>query len=417
MRILHIAAGLEFGGVAEVVAMLALHQQRQGCAVTMATVAAEGGALSDSVNRAVAAGVELVQFRGSFPRQLYFSWEMLGALNSLIGAADRVHVHSNWTFPVWWACWLARRCNKKLVMSPHGCLSPERLAHGRWKKRAVGFLDRYFLRRADVIHATCAEEAFDIRKYVVSTKVLKCASSKVKNRSNGFAEETNERIHSRTNELPQVLVVPNGVDLAEFDGEGERDYWQRKFPEIGVRKVVLALGRLHPLKGLDLLVSAAAQLPKAEPLQEWVLLIAGPDEQGTLAGLRQQVKALQLERDVILAGVIPAAERRDALFSAHVLVLPSRHENFGLTVVEALACRVPVIATKGAPWAELRGDAASARGRCGWWVEIGAEPLAAALREALALSEGERAALGRCGRELVAGRYSWEVIATTEWLQ
>ena len=90
---------------------------------------------------------------------------------------------------------------------------------------------------------------------------------------------------------------------------------------------------------------------------------------------------------------------------AALFVLPTFSENFGVSIAEALACGVPVITTKGAPWAELRSH------RCGWWVDIGAAPLAGALREAVAASDEERREMGRRGQRLVEQRYAWPPIA------
>jgi glycosyltransferase involved in cell wall biosynthesis len=93
------------------------------------------------------------------------------------------------------------------------------------------------------------------------------------------------------------------------------------------------------------------------------------------------------------------------LQSASLFVLPTFSENFGIAVAEALAAGVPVITTKGAPWKELETH------RCGWWVDVGAEPLATAMREAIALSDEQRRAMGKRGRRLVEERYSWPKIA------
>lgn len=80
-------------------------------------------------------------------------------------------------------------------------------------------------------------------------------------------------------------------------------------------------------------------------------------------------------------------------------------ENFSHVVVEALAYGVPVIATKGTPWGELESE------RCGRWIDQGVEPLAAALRELMAMSDEGRAAMGANGRSLAAKKYQWSKIA------
>ena len=83
---------------------------------------------------------------------------------------------------------------------------------------------------------------------------------------------------------------------------------------------------------------------------------------------------------------------------------PTFSENFGVVVAEALGHGLPVITTRGAPWADLETHG------CGWWIDIGVEPLAAALRQAMALSDDERRAMGERGRAYVQ-RYNWDVIA------
>jgi glycosyltransferase involved in cell wall biosynthesis len=71
-----------------------------------------------------------------------------------------------------------------------------------------------------------------------------------------------------------------------------------------------------------------------------------------------------------------------------------------VVIAEALASGVPVITTRETPWREI------AERRCGWWIEVGDEPLAAALREAMALSDEARGQMGTRGRRLVEERYS-----------
>jgi len=188
----------------------------------------------------------------------------------------------------------------------------------------------------------------------------------------------------------------------------------------------------------------------------------GPDEQGTRAGLQKQAARLGIAEDVTFSEPVFGAEKFAFLASADLFVLPTRNENFGIVVAEALACGVPVITTKGAPWQELLGSPASSKvlecgsskvrepervavgsgsrqsvvrpgtamgakagdfrtlelsnfrtdqGRCGWWVEIGVEPLAEALREAMSLTDEKRQLMGENGRRLVEKKYQWERVA------
>lgn len=361
MRILHVVAGLppDGGGLAELVPRLALEAVHLGHDAMIATVAADDAALSQAAKDAATAGVRIVKFPPRSPRAIYFSPAMLQGLRPLAERADLVHVHSNWTFPVWCGCQTAVTAAKPLVMSPQGCLDPVRLAHSAWKKRLAGFLDRRFLRQSSVIHATSDAERGWIDRYVGGT--------------------------------PRIEVIPNGVDLPARHAIAR--------PAARTR-TVLCLGRLHPLKGLDLLLDAWRIAARESGLGDrWELVIAGPNEQGTRAALERQARHLGLA-NVRFSGPVYGAEKARAFADADLFVLPSRSENFGIVVAESLAAGVPVITTKGTPWQEIDG-------LCGWWVDVAAEPLARALGQAMHLSDAERAAMGAGGRVLVEAKYQW----------
>ena len=361
MRILHVVAGLPAagGGLADAVARMAREACQLGHDVTIATVAGRDDPLASAAREAEAAGVRIVRHEPSAPRAIYFSRHMLRGLAALAARADVVHVHSNWTFPVWWGCQTAISAGRPLVMSPHGCLDPVRLAHSAWKKRLAGALDRRCLRQADAIHATSEAERDWIEQYVGGR--------------------------------PRIEVIPIGVDLPalrETANPAERT------------RTVLSLGRLHPLKGHDLLLKAwPIAMQALGPNARWALMIAGPDEQGTRAGLERQAQGLGLG-DVQFAGPLYGAEKDRAIANADLFVLPSRSENFGIVVAEALAAGVPAITTKGTPWQEIDGS-------CGWWVDANAHAIAAALAAAMRLTDAERAAMGARGRALVEAKYQW----------
>lgn len=99
---------------------------------------------------------------------------------------------------------------------------------------------------------------------------------------------------------------------------------------------------------------------------------------------------------------------KDALYvHAAFSVLPTHSENFGSVVIESLAQETPVICTKGAPWKDLVDY------HCGWWIDIGVEPLAKALMGAISMPEDGLRELGRNGRALVEAKYTWLSVAKT----
>jgi glycosyltransferase involved in cell wall biosynthesis len=131
-------------------------------------------------------------------------------------------------------------------------------------------------------------------------------------------------------------------------------------------------------------------------------VIAGPDEQGTRTRLEAQARALGLA-NVTFPGPLYGEEKAKALAEADLFVLPSRTENFGIAVAEALGAGLPVITTKGTPWSEIAGS-------CGWWVDVNAAAIAKALAAAMRLSDAERHTMGQRGRELVAAKYQWDAV-------
>ena len=172
--------------------------------------------------------MRVATFQRSWPQAAYFSWGMLMGLGKEVQEADVVHVHSSWTFPVWWGAWLALRHKKTLVMSPHGAFNPLQLKHSAWKKRLVGGMDRWLLRRASVIHATCEAEAEWVRDFLKSEAGGQRSAS-FANRASTFAntlpaDKTAARVavgsSSRqrgADETPvrqsaTIVVIPNGVE-------------------------------------------------------------------------------------------------------------------------------------------------------------------------------------------------------------
>ncbi len=198
-------------------------------------------------------------------------------------------------------------------------------------------------------------------------------------------------------------VAPLGIELEVYEALPPRGSFRAHHPEIGARPILLFLGRLHEKKGLDLVARAFGRCVR-EGLDAH-LVIAGPDD-----GMRASLERWLAEEGVAgrshLAGMVEGAEKLALLADADLFLLPSRSENFGLAVVEAMAAGLPVLISDQVNlWPEVK---AAGAGRV---VPIDDVPrLAAAIKELLADPAALRA-MGERGRHAAFANYGWEEAA------
>ena len=200
-----------------------------------------------------------------------------------------------------------------------------------------------------------------------------------------------------------VCIIPNGVDIPGLSAQVSGSKTMRR---------LLFLGRVHPTKGVDLLLRAWSVV--ASRFADWQLEIVGPDNVGYLSAMQQLASDLKLPR-VSFRGPLFGEDKVRAYQEADIFVLPTHSENFGLTVAEALASGTPAIVSRGAPWTGLEQHGA------GWWIDIGVDPLVACLEQALVCSTEQLTAMGNSGRQWMQDEYSWDHIArmtliTYQWI-
>ncbi len=383
MRVLHVISCLgEMYGHARLCLAVARGLSARGQSHAVFTWAREAGTAEGFLS-----GVPVTVASGAGPalRGVRVGWGVTKEFQGLLAryAPEVVHVHGGWHPALLGCASAARQARIPVLLSLHGSLRPPIVEGDRriGKRLAWHLYQKRLVARASLLHAASAEEGADPVRL-------------------GYR-------------LP-VTVIPNGLDLAEFSAAADQEELSRLFPACRHKRTALFLARLHPLKGVDLLLSAWRRC--GEITRDWQLLIAGPDGPGgQLRRLQAMARSLGLEDAVTFCGPLYGRERAVALASAALFVLPSLSENFGLVVAESLAYGVPVITTRSAPWSELLGSEESMRpgivsGRCGWWIEVGEEPLLEALTEALSLTDAQRERFGACGRELVARNYSQDAM-------
>jgi glycosyltransferase involved in cell wall biosynthesis len=297
-------------------------------------------------------------------RKLHISAAMERQLLDPVERIDLVHSHGLWRFPNIYAGQSARRRQIPHMVSPRGMLSTVALGFSRLSKRLFWAAGQgAIVREAACVHATSPTEYEEIRAFGIPRP---------------------------------IAILPNGVDMPPPRRA------TRSAVLIGERRrTLLYFGRIHPQKGLDFLLAAWATVAPRFP--SWSLRIVGPGERGHVAELKRQIAAMGLPRAVLDVPVYGDA-KWEVYRSADLFALPTLNENFGLTVVESLACRRPVIVTKGAPWSGVVDN------RCGWWINTGKDALTGALRIALATPDVELDAMGQRGEAWVREAFSWDSI-------
>ncbi len=151
-------------------------------------------------------------------------------------------------------------------------------------------------------------------------------------------------------------VVSYGTSGTSGDAVAQRAEFLLRYPELQGKRVLLFLGRIHPKKGVDLLVDAFAAVAAGDP--QLHLAIVGPDAGGEREPLERRATELAPGR-VTWTGMLSGALKWGAFRSADAFVLPSHQENFGIAVAEALSCGVPVlISDKVNIWREIEASGA-----------------------------------------------------------
>jgi glycosyltransferase involved in cell wall biosynthesis len=283
---------------------------------------------------------------------------------------DLVHLHGCWNAFGWAAAQWCRRAGVPYIVSPRGMLHPWSFRAGRVKKwTSYRLLERPTLARARFVHATSRHEADDIGRLRLGVG---------------------------------VVVVPNGLEEIDVLPAGERDAFRTRFGFHGDDFVILFLGRLHPKKGLEILIEAVREVTAARP--EARLLVAGGGDPGYVASVHTLAGDLVASGRVRFAGHLVGEDRRAALGSVDAFALTSHAENFGLSVAEAIGAGLPVVVSRGAPWPQIECWGA------GFWVENTPQAVVGALTS-LAADRPAAREMGERGRLAIRTHLSWDRLA------
>jgi len=231
-------------------------------------------------------------------------------LAASIRSAEIVHVHTLWN-PI--NIVVRRECarhQRPYVLMPHGMLDPYSLTIRRWRKAFyLWAMERRNLSNAQRLIYTTPEE--------VRLATMELSS------------------------LPRAVVIPLGGDAPCGNCYDLASAFFDRFPRARGRRQLLFFGRLHFKKGLDRILAILPSVVRVCP--DVLLTIVGDGSPKFVTLLNRIISAQRLERNVLMTGRLEGAMKWGAYASAELFVLPSRQENFAITVAEAMQMGIPVI--------------------------------------------------------------------------
>ena len=266
--------------------------------------------------------------------------------------------------------------NIKIIINPHGYLEPEKLKVSSVKKKiALWLFERKNLHNCHCLIACSKQEAISLRDW-------------------GLTQP--------------IAILPNGIDdsiLVKTRTLSKKLDFKTKYKINENSKVLLFLSRVHPFKGLELLLESILIVQKELRNSNWVLVIAGPDELNHTKKLKLFVNHHKINNIVKFVGPQYNNDKLSAIDSADCFILPSKGENFGIVIIEALARGIPVISTKNTPWSELVDY------NCGWWINRTKEDLIVMLINLFKMDNKSLSEMGKNGVSLVEKKYLWSKVA------
>jgi glycosyltransferase involved in cell wall biosynthesis len=155
----------------------------------------------------------------------------------------------------------------------------------------------------------------------------------------------------------EEIVISHGIPNKTYDKEAQKAIFLKQFPHLKSKQVLLFMGRISPVKGIDILIKSFSSQSKL--LSNTELVIAGPDQVGWQSDLEQLAESLGIANRVTWTGMLSGDLKWGAYHCADAFILPSHQENFGIVVAEALSCNLPVlISNKVNIWREIENDSA-----------------------------------------------------------
>lgn len=311
-----------------------------------------------------------------FRRQMRFytvSWPLSRWLAEHVSGYDLVHIHALFSQPSVAAGLVARRSGVPYIVRPLGTLNRFGMEkrRPRLKRLSYRLLERRILAGSARVH---------------------------------YTSEAERQEAALVGAPGRPAIIPNGIELHRFTDLAPGGWLERRAPQLAGRTIILFLSRIDPKKGLDLLLPAFAQLRATR--RDVALVVAGDGSAELVGRLRVEAMRLGIDHDIYWAGFLTGDEKRAALASADTFVLPSYSENFGLSVVEAMASGLPVVVSDQVG---IHHEVATAG--AGLVTPCAVPALATALAS-VAEDAAFRRRLGAAGSRLAESRFSAEAMTS-----
>jgi len=314
----------KFGGITAVTHILSRKLVQRGHHVSVYTTdVGDNRSTRLNVNKKETLdGIDVHYFKNvsnkiAFDHRLYLPVGFVSEIKKNIKNCDVIHVHDLRSYLCGVTCYFAQKYGVPYIIQPHG----------------------------DIPYLF--EESPSIERKKMAIKKIYDRSIGIKNLLNAsvlvaLTEVEKEQFRQLVGNDATVRIIPNGIDLTEYSNLPQRGLFKRECNLKEDDKIILFLGRINRIKGIDFLIKSFSQLSKE--IQNIKLVIAGPDD-GYLDQVQEIVIQENISEGIIFTGPLYGEKKLEAYTDADVFILPSRYETFPNTVLEASACKVPVIMT------------------------------------------------------------------------
>ena len=377
LKILHVipAVAQRYGGPSQAVFEMCRAVQRRGADVLIATTDADGPErLPLETGKPVDyQGAQTIIFRRQWSQRFGYSLPLALWLNDNVKNFDVVHIHAVFSHPCLAAARACRKQGVPYIVRPLGSLDPWSMGQKPLRKRLMWHLAAgRMLHQAAAVHYTAREE---------------------------------QQLAERSLGIGRGFVIPLGIEMEKLNSAATTETFRQRHPLLGDMPYVLAMSRIHPKKNIELLIEVFLSLVKQPEFNQWRLVIAGEGEAEYKESLRSLVEEKGGAEKILFPGWLDGSEKASALQGAALFALTSRQENFGLAVVESLACGVPVLVSNHVNLAPEIEES-----HLGWVTSLDPDNFSATLAEVLC-NEDERNRRGQAGRSFVTRQFSWTKLA------